>query len=433
MLRADLYVLLLISDRDEHRKGAPNCPFFTLSKAAPSRKKAARASSAGRTSNVSRASTRLSTQSILSVASEAPTLASLDEEETGDVSLSSIATGISTATTATGKKKAGRPKKVATAVKAKRGRPKKEKSSPSKAIEEPEDDDFEVKVVQAPKAAKVTKATKGKKRKSEEMDVDEITEPQKATKSRKRISKEAGGNLPGKSERQTSKQVDLDMEDASELLPEPVSSPPKPKKRATKTKKKSEMDEAPKPRKRVVSRAKPPKKPEPASPARQVTPSPSPASPQTSDAENQPPSVISRSSLIHSVQKARTPFSTADTPLNSRYNESTPTRLEAEPSLKWTTADLETIFLKSPSSRRSGEVEKENMGLQSLDDAIEGVKGALTSPEKRMTVEEWIKFNAHIGEQRLRADCERLVGLFEKEGNRALQALEGISVVAGRR
>lgn len=76
--------------------------------------------------------------------------------------------------------------------------------------------------------------------------------------------------------------------------------------------------------------------------------------------------------------------------------------------------DLESIFLGSPTPG------KEN------HDSLEGMEGSLTSPEKRMTVEEWIKYNASQGEEKLRNECERLVGRFESEGNRALKALEGI-------
>ena len=51
---------------------------------------------------------------------------------------------------------------------------------------------------------------------------------------------------------------------------------------------------------------------------------------------------------------------------------------------------------------------------------------ALTSPEKKMTVEEWIQHNAGLAEEKLRAECERMVGIFEKEGGKAMRTLEGI-------
>ena len=54
----------------------------------------------------------------------------------------------------------------------------------------------------------------------------------------------------------------------------------------------------------------------------------------------------------------------------------------------------------------------------------------LSSPERKMSVQEWILCNARSGEERLRRECEMLVGRFEGEGVRALKALEGI-VCAG--
>lgn len=67
--------------------------------------------------------------------------------------------------------------------------------------------------------------------------------------------------------------------------------------------------------------------------------------------------------------------------------------------------------------------EKENL------DVLDIARGALTSPEKKMTVEEWINWNAGKAEERLRAESERVVGVFEKEGTRALRVLEGIEVL----
>ena len=56
--------------------------------------------------------------------------------------------------------------------------------------------------------------------------------------------------------------------------------------------------------------------------------------------------------------------------------------------------------------------------------------GALASPEKGMSVEEWVRFQAAKGEEELRRKCESMVGVFEREGLRALGVLEGIHVAA---
>jgi hypothetical protein len=54
--------------------------------------------------------------------------------------------------------------------------------------------------------------------------------------------------------------------------------------------------------------------------------------------------------------------------------------------------------------------------------------GELTSPEKRMTVEEWIYHNAGQAEHQLKHECETLVSRFETEGTRAMVVLEGLVV-----
>ncbi|KAL8673146.1 MAG: hypothetical protein Q9168_002443 [Polycauliona sp. 1 TL-2023] len=142
-------------------------------------------------------------------------------------------------------------------------------------------------------------------------------------------------------------------------------------------------------------------------------------SPQSSDAENQPPS--SRPSALRpplatqSPSKAQTTrvVLAASTPTASPSKRNI-SRLQS--TLPWTSIDFEKLFMASPAA------EKENIPLTISKDA----EGKLTSPEKKLTVEEWIRFNAQRGEDKLRDDCERLVGRFEGEGVRALKTLEGI-------
>ena len=52
----------------------------------------------------------------------------------------------------------------------------------------------------------------------------------------------------------------------------------------------------------------------------------------------------------------------------------------------------------------------------------------LTSPEKQMTVEEWIHFNAAEAEKKLKHECEAMVSRFESEGTKAMRVLEGLVV-----
>lgn len=150
------------------------------------------------------------------------------------------------------------------------------------------------------------------------------------------------------------------------------------------------------------------------------SPSPTPKettpsqSPQSSDAENRPPS--SRPSMA----KKLTPPPVARTPLGAKTPTMSPSKRNIISGLQttqpWSAVDLDT-FLRSP--------EKKGLGI--FDNQVESLKkGELTSPEKRMTVEEWIYHNAELAEEKLRNDCERMVGDFEREGGRAMRALEGI-------
>lgn len=169
--------------------------------------------------------------------------------------------------------------------------------------------------------------------------------------------------------------------------------------------------------------ALPPAKPSVQLSETQVTPRIA-VSPQSSDVENQPPS--SRPSatrppilvdLPSLTQPIRIPLAST-TPTSSPFKQNT-SRLQS--SVPWVAIEFESLFLGSP-------VEKENNPFI-LRDAVEGLKVELGSPEKKLSVEEWVQFNAKKGEVRLRNECERLVGRFEGEGIRALRTLEGIACV----
>ena len=154
------------------------------------------------------------------------------------------------------------------------------------------------------------------------------------------------------------------------------------------------------------------------------TPRPA-SSRQSSDAENQPPmSCVSRPDPSSSMQS---PFKSQSirVPLAVTTPISSPSRnnmSKLQTTFPWTAVDLEQIFEITPT------VEKENIPF-TLEEAGERVKEILTSPEKKLTVEQWIQSNAQRGEEKLRNDCERLVGKFEDQGVRALRVLEGIVCV----
>ncbi|KAL8981073.1 MAG: hypothetical protein Q9177_005688 [Variospora cf. flavescens] len=165
------------------------------------------------------------------------------------------------------------------------------------------------------------------------------------------------------------------------------------------------------------------------SPARSLTPqaqAPSPHqtprtanSPQSSDVENQPPSA--RPSALRPPLVVQTPSKIHATlmPLAATTPKFSPSKRDVsrlQSMLPWTSIDFEKVF-GHPAA------DKEN--LQEL--GVNDPKQALSSPEKKLTVEEWIQWNAKRGEEKLRDDCERLVGRFEGEGVRALKTLEGIT------
>lgn len=69
------------------------------------------------------------------------------------------------------------------------------------------------------------------------------------------------------------------------------------------------------------------------------------------------------------------------------------------------------------------------MVFQSTPLELQGIFNSdqqLGDSEKQMTVQEWIEYVAVKAEEDLRTEGERVVGVFEKEGGRALGVLEGV-------
>ncbi|KAK0641721.1 hypothetical protein B0T16DRAFT_219963 [Cercophora newfieldiana] len=148
----------------------------------------------------------------------------------------------------------------------------------------------------------------------------------------------------------------------------------------------------------------------PSASAKQATLSPS-QTPQSSDAENQPPSSKPAASAM--------PKRVVLAPVTATPMRGSPSKRNVVAGLQsttpWTAVDLDMIF--SPSE------EKENGVTKLLRKGSE-----LTSPEKRMTVEEWIYHNAGLAEQQLKRECEAMVQTFENEGSRAMRVLEGLVI-----
>ncbi|EFQ32131.1 AT hook domain-containing protein [Colletotrichum graminicola] len=150
----------------------------------------------------------------------------------------------------------------------------------------------------------------------------------------------------------------------------------------------------------------------PAQSARQAAVSPSP-SPQSSDAENQPPS--SRPSSTSQKRVTHAPVS------STPARPSSPCKRKALASLQsttpWNPVDIDLIFGSPEKSDKRNPV-----------DRLLHKGSELTSPEKRMTVEEWIHHNADQAEAKLRQECEAMVSKFESEGSKAMNVLEGLIV-----
>lgn len=108
-----------------------------------------------------------------------------------------------------------------------------------------------------------------------------------------------------------------------------------------------------------------------------------PESAQSSDAENHPPTPRTKSPLKRNIVAS------------------------AQSTEAWRSADIDELFAELP-------------------EPSEHVSTALTTLEKAMTVEDWIRHNAGLAEDKLKSDCERMVGLFERQGGIAMRALQGI-------
>jgi hypothetical protein len=116
----------------------------------------------------------------------------------------------------------------------------------------------------------------------------------------------------------------------------------------------------------------------------------------------------------------------------SNARPQTPTTPEADPSATgWEPIDIDAFFAKRDLVDIVTDVivdsglDKENIDMDAAPTALgEQIMARLTSPEKEMTIEQWIRYNAKRGEQQLRAECERQIAGFEAQYRRALAALD---------
>ena len=158
-------------------------------------------------------------------------------------------------------------------------------------------------------------------------------------------------------------------------------------------------------------------------PSLKTTPPPI-VSPQSSDVENQPPS--SRPSSTRPPLSVNSPYKSQMTRMPSAT--CTPTASPSkrncsklQSSIPWVPVEFDKFLGLSMDGKENNPFATGGM--------IEGLKDRLPSPEKILTMEEWVRFKARALEETMRNDCERLVGKFEGEGIQALRTLEGIVCV----
>ncbi|KAF3491234.1 uncharacterized protein GIQ15_00751 [Arthroderma uncinatum] len=286
--------------------------------------------------------------------------------------------------------------------------------SPELKAESREPDPEPKKVKQSKKTKSTTSSTKGRKKKADSGDVKDITTAETAAPAEdttidreKPVARLSKGRNSSKNTRAG---VDEGDSSAQNLDTDTQS-----QKNAGPTR------EAPiirRPSKQVRQASPPTANPSTQLSPRDNTPSPSP---QSSDAENQPPSsrpsTMSRAHPHTTSQPIKVPLTTKTPVLSPAKGETRSRQLAtADP---WEPVDLDEAFLPDPTG-------KENL---SLNDILHAAKDGVTSPEKRMNIEEWIFWNAEKGEEKLRGECERVVGVFEREGGRAMHALDGIECI----
>ncbi|EXJ87887.1 hypothetical protein A1O1_04814 [Capronia coronata CBS 617.96] len=383
---------------DEHYRRSPECPFFHFAgTTAPSKRPKAKKGRASRTSRTSKASTRLSTQSNSTMLSEVEHSIDIPEfEESIDASEMSVMSTMSTASTATtkGKRKgAGGRAKTTKIKKTKTTRSTRVKKGQPEPEPGPELD----------LGAEPVKA-------EEPEHPGELMEDQKSTKAE---SMEERPSPPSQQQGIPSPPAEVaypsipDSPGApDEMKLSPVGAPPQTSPTPVKARRRaSARSSTVTPKATITLKPKLEPKFEP-QPEATSTHSPTPQSPTPpSDIENAPPSARPASARPP-VPPARTQTQTQIIPLAI----SSP----GAPAPAWDPADVELIFQSS---------------TPQPVDILALTGGRLSTPEKSMTVQEWIGHLAEQAEVGLRAEAERVVGIFEREGQRAMGVLESIVCV----
>lgn len=360
---------------EEHHRRSPDCPFFAFAgDTAPSRRpkqKKGRASKASRTSKAS----RLSTQSNRTLLSQSESMADLESSMDNTVDNSMVSVQSTTSTTTKAKRKAP--------IRTKGGKAKKTKTTRSKKADPTPE----------PETGAEAEGTQVSRIEAEGEETSDSHDSQEKT-----VQKEASQSEPSypllppetQEEYFEDAEYDLAAEDRGASQPTYVETgPPEKERTPIPVKQISPIKEQSKPPRPTIS-------PQQAHDARserrlsrksqsQIRES---SSSEDSDVENVPPKSQTNSATL-------------------RYSS------PGAPPPKWTPADVSKIF------KSDEEIE-----------LFKGVTGGeLSDAEKNMTVQEWIVYIAAQAQNGLHQEAERMVQIFEREGQRALAALESIQCV----
>ncbi|KAG9773568.1 hypothetical protein ABEF93_005808 [Exophiala dermatitidis] len=385
---------------DEHYRRSPECPFFHFAgTTAPSKRPKAKKGRASKASRTSKASTRLSTQSNSTMLSEAPSATDIpDLDESIDASEVSVMSTMSTMSTAS----------TATATKGKR------KGTRGKA-----------KTTKA-KKAKTTRSTRAKKDQPPQEEVVESQVMEEVTVEVEQTSFQTGGATGGQSPTAKSQEeLNLVSTPAAVSYPtipgspgapdemirlSPVAAPPQISPTPIKTTRRTSTRRSTTATPRATVPTNTQSVPEGQSEAPRSTPPQSPSPP--SDIENAPPST--RPASVRPPVSVSSPHVQIQSQTHTQTVPLAPSSPTNEPTPAWTPSDVELIF--QPNTPQPA-------------DLLALTGGTLSEQEKSMTVQEWIEYIAEQAEAGLRSEAERVVGIFEQEGQRAMGVLESIACI----
>lgn len=362
---------------EEHHRRSPDCPFFAFAgDTAPAKRPKQKKGRASRTSRTSKAS-RLSTQSNRTLASQSESMVDLEPSMEGAIDTSIVSIQSTTSTTTKAKRKAPTRAKAGKTKKTKTTRVTKQEPTP-----EPE-----------PSLEAETRSASKQK-----TDVEEISDSRsflEKTSQPETLREEPSYPVLPKElpdEQFEDAESEVAVEDEKTPQPDAVEiGPPEKEHTPIPAKQISPIKEQSRPPRPTIS----PQQIEPVPPKRRSSRKSNPksqvhelSSSQESDTENVPPPVRPEAS--------RPPLSSPGAPPPD-----------------WTPADVTTVF-----------------GFQKDIQLFGGkIDGELSEEEKNMTVQEWIQHVAARAETGLHQESERIVGTFEREGQRALRAIESIQCI----